>query len=308
MIGGCDMPATVSPSGIVSGEETGRRRARALIGWLNEQEAVPMLLGRAPLPTDELSSLKQIAVACREAVASRPSFEPATPTRPTNDRRLLDLTERQELRAHFHGLDWRPAIVDLTQVLSFQKLINAEGLDERVGNVNGFDLDRLLEICLPSSQPLPPLGAFADADGKGFTISSLNPNLRIAGGHLSEASVSATPDVPPVKAQAVTMLITMGTSYVQVARYRDRYFLRDGYHRAAALLRRGVTEVPCIFIEARSFEQLGCVPGSLSYEVLFGDRPPHLVDFWDNTTAHDIVQVATRKVIRVRGEEFVVPR
>ena len=302
------MAEVVPPSTLVAGEGIGQRRARALLGWLSEPEAVTMLLGRAPLPTDELSSLKQIAVTCREAVASRPLFADRDPVRPTTDRRLLDLAERQELRAHFHGFDWRPAMVDLTQVLSFQKLINAEGLDERLGNAKGFDLNRLLEICLPSSQPLPPVGAFADADGKGFTISSLNPNLRIAAGHLSEASVSPTPGVPPVRAQAVTLLITMGTSYVQVARYRDRYFLRDGYHRTAALLRRRITEAPCVLIEARSFEQLGCPPGSFSYEVLFGDRPPYLRDFWNDDTSREIAQVATRKVIRVRGEEFVVPR
>jgi len=308
MSAGSNAEAQSSLSSLVQGEEVVRRRGRALIGWLSEQEALQMLLGRTPLPPDDVSLLKQAAESCRTAVVSRPRFQVTEPIRKVDNDRLIALADRQDLRAHFHGFDWKPAVVDLTQVLSFQKLINAEGLEERVREIEGFGIERLLELCIPTQQPLPLLGAFADADGKGFTISSLNPNLRIAAAQLGEALVNPAPDLPPVKAQAVTLLITMGTSYVQVARYRDRYFLRDGYHRAAALLRRSITTVPCVLIEAHSFEQLGCPPGSFSYEVLFGERPPYLVDFWNEDTSRDIVQLATRKVIRIRGEEFVVPR
>jgi hypothetical protein len=43
-----------------------------------------------------------------------------------------------------------------------------------------------------------------------------------------------------------------------------------------------------------------------TYETMFGPRPPRLIDFWDDEVASDIKQPAIRKVIRVRGEEFVV--
>jgi hypothetical protein len=36
-----------------------------------------------------------------------------------------------------------------------------------------------------------------------------------------------------MKMQATTLLVNFGTSYLQVAHYNGRYFLRDGYHRAA---------------------------------------------------------------------------
>ncbi len=74
------------------------------------------------------------------------------------------------------------------------------------------------------------------------------------------------------------------------------------------LLRRGVRVVPCIFIEARNFGEVGCPPGSLTDEVMYGDRPPRLVDFWDDATAREVEQIAIRKVLRVRGDEFLVPR
>ncbi len=203
-------------------------------------------------------------------------------------------------------MTWKPAMVDLRKTLSFQKVISVEGLDERLANIS--DADSLLDLCLPQQQAMRALGAFTDADGKGFTVSSVNPNLRIAAGQLSDALVSPTPGLPPVKMQAITLLVFMGMSYLQVVQYRDRSFIRDGYHRAAGLLQRGIFVAPCIFIEAQSFEQIGSPVGSFTYETLFGDRPPTLGDFWDDEVARTIQQVAVRKVIRVRGEEFVVPR
>jgi hypothetical protein len=46
-----------------------------------------------------------------------------------------------------------------------------------------------------------------------------------------------------MKMQATTLLVNFGTSCLQVAHYNGRYFLRDGYHRAAGLVRAGITVV-----------------------------------------------------------------
>jgi hypothetical protein len=240
-------------------------------------------------------------------MGTKPPFAALDPICPSDDERLSAVASRPEIQANFHMFSWRPALVDLRRVLSFQKLINVEGLGERIGEVAATDLDRLLELCLPAQQPVLPAGALTDADGKGFTISSLNPNLRIAGGQLSDAMVQTHPAMPPVRMHAVTLLVSMGTSYLQIVRYRERSFVRDGYHRAAGLLRAGINVAPCILIEARSFEEVGCPSGALSYEVLFGERPPHVADFWGEA-ARDVKQLAVRKVVRIRGEEFAVPR
>ena len=53
---------------------------------------------------------------------------------------------------------------------------------------------------------------------------------------------------------------------------------------------------------------VGAEPMFGAYEVLYGDTPPFLSDFWNNDVATDISQPAVRKVVRIRGEEFVVPR
>jgi len=289
-------------------EQVVMRPVRILLGWLADQEAAQLLMGRAPMPTDDLRPQLTAVASSRNIVAKRHEFVSEDPVCDVKHAKLQKVAERPEVQAHFHGFTWRPTVVDLRKVLSFQKLVNVDGLDSRVGQATPANLDELIEVCLPSQQAVAPTGALTDADGKGFTISSLNPNLRIAGAQLSDAMVSPAPGLPTVKMQAVTLFVSMGTSYVQVIRYRDRCFVRDGYHRAAALIRRGIYEVPCIFIEAQRFEDLSCPPGSFPYEVLYSSRPPFLTDFWAKGVAADATQLSIRKVVRIRGEEFGVPR
>jgi len=293
---------------IIPGESVVRRPARALVGWLSKQEGANFILGRNPAPTEDVSAEISLAARYAESVAARPAYEPQDPR--VKDERFDDLLEevanRPEVIANFHNLAWKPAIVDLRKVLSFQKIIFT---DHEGGYDDSSTVSNLMEVCLPSQQPAPPSGAIGDHDGKGFTISSLNSNLRIVGGRLGEAHLSPGPGLPAsVRVQAVTIFVSMGTSYLQVVRYRDRYFLRDGYHRAGRLIRKGITTVPCIYIEASSFDEMQVPPGALSYEILYSDHPPTLTDFWDESVSMEVSQLAIRKVIRIRGEEFAVPR
>jgi len=283
------------------------RPAKALIGWFASNEAVTTLLGRNPNPGDNVDAQIKASEPYRDAVARR---EPYVPTNPmVDDHQFSDqlayVAARPEVQTSFHGLVWRTAVVDLTRVLSFQKVVFTDGpsIDSE-----HTDSASLTELCLPTEQLLPPTGALTDPDGKGFTVSSLNTNLRIVGGQVSDANVAPGPGLASVRMQAVTLLVSMGTSYMQVVRYRDRWFLRDGYHRASRLLRSGISIVPCIYIEANTFQEVQAGVGTFPFEVLYGDRPPALKDFWDDTVAADISQLAIRKVIRIRGEEFAVPR
>jgi hypothetical protein len=301
--------AFVAPAGVplspIQGEPVAQRTARVLLGWLPPKDAVSQLLGRSPTPQDDLTAVNQMIVTARSAVALRPATAIGDPVVP-GDRALLDqVAERPEVRASFADVPWRIEWVDLTQVLSVQKMIMTDGLDLRVA-VATRDPAALVELCLPAAQPVPPLGAFSDQGGHGFALSSLNPNLRVVGSNVAEALVSPSPQVPPQKMQAFTFFVSMGASYVQVARYQGRSFLRDGYHRAAGLLRAGVTRIPAVVVDAPSFQFVASAPSLFDHEVAFGDKAPKLADFWDDSVSADALQAAVRKVVRLRAEEFVV--
>jgi len=293
---------------MIQGEPIAQQGGRLLSGWLPRDEAVQFLLGgRPPAPNEDVTAPQTRARAAHEAVATRPSYDPQSPIVTVEDRTELDaVAARADVQAALGQLTWRAEMVDLRQVQTFQKLIKTDGLDARIAPVVDQSVS-LMEFCLPAQQPEPPQGTFADVDGKGFTVSSLNPNLRIAAGQASRFDVAQVEGGPTIATMALSILVYLGPSYLQLAAYRGRYFLRDGYHRAAALLRAEIFEVPCIFIEAASWEQVQPPQqGFFSYEVCFAERPPLVADFWRDEVADDVLQPAVRKVIRVRGDEFVV--
>lgn len=68
--------------------------------------------------------------------------------------------------------------------------------------------------------------------------------------------------------------------YLEVALYRGRWFLRDGYHRSYGLLRRGIICVPAVVLHARTIEELGAIGHKcFSEDILFSARPPMVCDF-----------------------------
>jgi hypothetical protein len=68
--------------------------------------------------------------------------------------------------------------------------------------------------------------------------------------------------------------------YMEVASYRGRWFLRDGYHRSFRLLKQSVWLVPCVVVYAETIAQMGAVGSRFfSQEVLFSEHPPMVTDF-----------------------------
>jgi hypothetical protein len=294
-----------APLTVVQGKPMALRPTRVLLGWLSGREAIPHLLGRNPGADDNFSEIRQLVAAAHASVRQRPKVEPSNPV-VSGDRTLLDqIAARPELQATIPDAPWTIEWVDLTRVFSVQKLITTEGLDLRMASV-GDDPGALAELCLPSAQVVPPLGGFTDQDGLGITISSLDPNLRPIGTRLQEAPVATAPGGRPRKMLAVTFFVNIEASYVQIAHYQGRYFLRDGYHRAAGLLHAGMTRVPAVVVQAPSFKYITPTSGLFDYEIAFSDHAPILTDFWDDSVSANGVQPTTRKVVRIRAEQFVV--
>ena len=100
--------------------------------------------------------------------------------------------------------------------------------------------------------------------------------------------------------------VVLTPSYLQVAKFEDRYILRDGYHRSFGLLARGITHVPAFVRDFESMEQLGLPPGLLPQTAYLGERPPVLTDYSDDAVAADVQVPSTQKVIAIQALEYTV--
>ncbi len=281
------------------------RQVRVLLAWMERSEAISALLGfRVPAEGEDLSAQALAHEAARGARAAR---EPvvaagagADPLPPVIAERGNQLLAELAATRHSNGVaGLRTAIVDLRNVLSIQRVVALDGLAHRVARAAPDDWNALADICLPvKSGDDDVLQGTFDKDGRGITITSPNPNLRVSA--ISNA----------VLAGGVKMLgfqVLFGTRHVHVAEYENRYFLTDGYHRAYGLLERGIMRVPCVLHHARSFGDVHAGDASMiPAEDCLGPRPAALLDFFDPSVSATIEQPVLRKTVRIRADEFAV--
>ncbi len=83
----------------------------------------------------------------------------------------------------------------------------------------------------------------------------------------------------PASLAALTLPIE-SNSFLQVAKLGKRYVLRNGYHRANALLRSGVESVPGLFRDVSDIAELTMPSGIFIERRIYSSaRPPVLTDF-----------------------------
>jgi hypothetical protein len=281
------------------------RDARALIGYLPEQQAIQLLHG-APTTPPDASSLARRWSAARDLIENRPAYVSASPIAdmPAEGRSLAErVAQRQDIRALMGNVEWSVQFVDLTQpILCYQPILVSEDAEQRVAVGASGKINDLFDICLPGTAEQPILTAF-DPSQNTFTATSMNPNLRIGGFMTTEVPSGASAAM-----KAVGFNLSFGAPFAQVARYQGRWMVRDGHHRLYGLLKLGITKVPVLVVAARTLEETGAGrPGFFGYELLFGERPPLFSDFTSDRFSSAVRVQATRKIIRVRAEEFAVP-
>jgi hypothetical protein len=281
------------------------REGRALLGYMLREEALATLAG--PSPQDSDSDREQIWQRVKRAAEARPEprfasplVKPPTSVQPT----LEAIAERPDLKETFAPHKWTVGFADLrTPVLSYQRLVVTDGAEDRVASADESKPATLVELCLPEPQEVQLLGGFDPAQNA-YTASALNPNLRVGG----FATLEGQNAPGAVRVKFVGFGLSFGSTAVQLVEYRNRWMIRDGYHRVYGLLKRGIHMLPCIVIEARNFEETGAGrPGFFGYELIYGDRPPLVSDFTSDELSASVPVQAVRKIVRVKAEEFVVP-
>jgi hypothetical protein len=273
------------------------RPARALVGWMPQEQGEMVLQGNT-IGNELTAEQREVASQARESLAARPAgldqadlvLEPPSQL----DEHIARL-QGSESAAAFFREGWRVQVVDLARVCAFQPSIFTDSAAERVMDIKHDDLAGIAAVSLPAESPEPPRVQF-DQGRQAYIVLSPNPNLRIVG--LSSGPV---PDQPG--AAALGFIVRVMPSLMQVIRFRDRYILRDGYHRALGLLDQGITQVPVFTRTMETIEQV-TLPGMLPQDAYLGERPPLLRDYRDDTVARDVRLPAVQRMIVIQGNEL----
>lgn len=288
-------PPDVSGSEPVSDHQTLRRAARALLGWLPDEQGLRLLNGsRGDVAPTE--GQRQLVAAAHAAVASRPAGEgQGDVIRAVNagefDAHIESLRAAPGAAVHWaegHNVAW----VNLRNVYGFQPTVFLDSARERLDGIDLTNRRSLAEVTLPLGAPTS-LPIQADEAHHVFTTISRNPNLRVTGQFIAQVG-----DGP-----GLGFSVSISPSYLVVASYQGRHYLRDGYHRALGLLLAGVSEVPAF---VRSYDSIQSLvpPGMLPHEAFLGERPPRLTDYLDDSVSVDVELPATQKMIVVQALEL----
>lgn len=272
-----------------------KRPARSIIGWLTLDQAQSIQSGfmKKDTPNPEY---EEIYIRLKESVEKRtPGVDQINLIQELPEE-LNDHVERlratQEAKIFFDQ-GWQVKIAELNRVIGIQAHIFIDQAEERTANLNQENYQGLIETTLPiPSQTKLPIQF--DSTKNAWIIGAQNPNLRILGNFKGEFN-----GFP-----GFGFLIQIAPSFMQVAKFNNKFILRDGYHRSFGLLKKGISKVPVFYKEFTPMEDLGLPAGMLSPGIYLGDRPPILTDYLNDQVSIEIGLPATQKMIIIQGLEL----
>jgi hypothetical protein len=281
-------------------EPSVKREARLLLAWASEPQA-QLALAEGTANTALTSGQKASLARARGLLSARPAgldqselIRPWPAELPDYVAALDAIAEGRVCLAE----GFTPALVDLSRVCAFRPSVHVDGLKERLSGTAIDDLRSLAELTLPLAAP-PEISLQFDHDRLTFVTNPVSKNLQIV-----EAFGEPAEGGPP-GTLSVGFQLRVTTSLVQVAGAGGRYFLCDGYERCLGLLQRGARYVPALVKDDLPLAEV-VPPGMLPFEVLLGDRPPLLPDYWDVEVSCSVQLPAARKIVVVRASELAI--
>jgi hypothetical protein len=97
--------------------------------------------------------------------------------------------------------------------------------------------------------------------------------------------------------------VAVSFSFMQVASLNGRLLLRDGYHRAYGLLRRGITHAPVFTKAFERIEDMRLPQGMLPQDAYLGSCPPTLADYLNDDVSAPGATLITQRIVIIQALE-----
>lgn len=279
------------------------RPARALIGWMSEQDAHTILAFPMVPATPRAVHLQKVKEAHR-AVQSRTDRLDQTHLLSDPGEGLHDYLAA--LRDHpcykqYIASDCSFKVADLNKLGAVQPVVHVDHSDysehfkKLLPQARQEDMLSLARITLPIATA--EVAAQSEQEKNAWILRFTHPDTRIVGHFSAPVNLGAG-----LSGMGYGFYVAVLPSFVQVVCYRGKYFLKDGYHRSLALLQRGITRIPVVFRELCESHELE-VEGRFPDATILGPHPPLLPDYLRDDVAATVSHLASQKTITIRASE-----
>lgn len=204
-------------------------------------------------------------------------------------------------RHSFNELPTRFAMVELDKLVVTQTHVE-RGHHDAFAATLGRDLKKRFHFCIPLDRALPPVRIQRLGDHR-WLFSSESTDLRERTPLLIEGPQLATLGADGPVAALLGLPVGFGSNFMSAVASGKRIVLQNGYHRAYALRRVGITHAPCIIEDVTRKDELrvgGDDEVNADPEFYFAQpRPPMLKDFFDPRFAKTLPVKAIDTIVEV---------
>ena len=296
--------AVAGELGVPGRMPAGYRAHAVVLGHHSDDQAVAWLRDRSVHP-EAVERLLNASARARSHIGTLPPLAPAGAAQPIEDaaaRAAIDqIMLRPDCKAAFPDDRWSAELVEIAKLIPVSPSLDvayAESLgDPALDPTNPLSAVRL---CFnPRHQS--SFHVSLDHAQKSVSITGINPSLEVV-----SLRCSQQPDDGPL---LVSFLLAALPNLVLVLRHHGRLFLCGGHHRVYRLLQAGFSQLPCMVQDVPRLAEIGRYGSSLSFQepVLMAPRPPLFPDFADPALGSIAPLRATRKITRLRPDEYLVP-
>lgn len=216
------------------------------------------------------------------------------------------LARQPNFQSTFSSVPVAFGMVELEKLVVCQYHVARSSVDKMVEEaVLPMSDEALAALCLPLT-PHDASFKVAHDDGQKFVFESSTHDTRFLGARLVNAADIKGFAVNGHAQAVIALSVGFTTNVLNVVRYGNRLVLNNGYHRAWALHRLGVTHAPCLIQVCGHWEDVGLVGNSEIYQngptYFSSARPPMLRDFGNPALTRAFAAKRMKREIRVTYE------
>ncbi|MES2279806.1 MAG: hypothetical protein V4542_00185 [Pseudomonadota bacterium] len=216
------------------------------------------------------------------------------------------LTRLPHFQACFPAVPVSFGMVELDKLIVSQQHITQSSVQKMTRSLKmPLSETALAELCLPLTPDTSGFGVALEENGR-YVFTSDTHDARFLGAKLVNPSDIKGRTVGGHVQAVLALSVGFTTNVLNVVRFGPRMVLNNGYHRAIALRKLGITHAPCLIQVCGHWEEVGLAGSQEVYHnaaVYFtASRPPLLRDYTNPALTTAFTTVRRKKQITLTYE------